>query len=172
MCWDGTLDLLCRISDVEVTDQQLERWIENNKYFTEYGCPAVEMARNSEKGLTYEEFKEAWWTTLRQHTFDINGCQEVSRLGYLAYSSKFYSGAPLPESIRSMRPREACGFPFCDATESLHEDHIWPKVFGGPDAEWNRQGLCADHNRLKGSFIALNFCDPKPLRQALEAAFS
>jgi 5-methylcytosine-specific restriction protein A len=51
---------------------------------------------------------------------------------------------------RILRRDPLCRDPFglgCEQ-ESRHVDHVIPKDCGGPDADWNLQGLCAeDHSR-------------------------
>ena len=63
--------------------------------------------------------------------------------------------------LPAVRKAPARKFKSCAVAECFHleiecqmpieSDHIWPLSLGGPDFEWNMQGLCMNHNRIKGN---------------------
>ena len=75
---------------------------------------------------------------------------------YLALHNKLREGRSNHHQNFDDCQIQNCCHLLLDSSLPVEADHIWPVSLGGPDLEWNLQGLCRVHNRIKGNAFYLH----------------
>ena len=167
-------DLLVNLNtvfDYAWTVNQVDALATNNGFFLEKGLLALNLARADQPESNWQNFKSRWWSALSRSSLTSESKTETLRLAYLVRSSERFNATILDDTVPASRLDKCCSFPGCSEKTQLQKDHVWPSSLGGPDFPWNTQYLCGFHNRMKANFPGLNFCDPRPLLEALRRAF-